>query len=480
MLNLYNTLSRELEPVAPEDHDTLRFYCCGPTVYGPAHIGNFRTFLVQDLFRRVIELGGTKTKHVRNITDVDDKTIRQSIAEGQSLTAFTQGWTDKFHADSRALNMLTPHVEPSAIGHIQEQIDLIQTLINRGRAYATEDGSVYFKISAFPDYGKLSRLDQREILDGASGRADSDEYEKESVSDFALWKGRKEEDGPNYWTSPWGEGRPGWHLECSAMCMKHLGASFDVHSGGIDLCFPHHENEIAQSEGATDQQFARHWFHVIHLLVDGKKMSKSLGNMYTLSQLEEKGYSPEAVRFAILAGHYRQPLNFNFNGLNSAQKSLDRISKVINDLAAVAELSQLASYDSSKARGSDELGPFEGSWKALENDLNTSAAVGQLFSQLRPIEKALKARSLTKAEATQLLDQLGFIANAFGWSFQIRVEETQPVSEAPESVTALAQARWEAKQSKDFATADALRQQITEAGWIVLDSKEGFSLSPQK
>ena len=478
MLNLYNTLTREQEPVVPQDEKTLRFYCCGPTVYGPAHIGNFRTFLVQDLFRRVVELGGVATKHVRNLTDVDDKTIRTSIAEGRTLKEFTDAWTAKFHADTAALNMLEPAVEPSAVAHIQEQIDMIEILMERGNAYKTDDGSVYFKISSFPEYGRLSRLDKREIVDGASGRADNDEYDKESVTDFALWKGRKPEDGENYWPSPWGEGRPGWHLECSAMSMKHLGNSFDLHSGGIDLCFPHHENEIAQSEAATGERFVRHWFHVIHLLVDGRKMSKSLGNLYTLSDLVEKGYTPETVRFAILSGHYRQPLNFNFNGLNSAQKSLERIEKLANDLAHLAEIEAMPSYAAMVARGPQDLGPFAGCWTALENDLNTSAATGQMFSALRPIEKAIKGKTLAPAEAAKIFEQLAFIATAFGWKITITPPEVESEIEVPDDIQALAQARWDAKANKDWAQADALRAQLTEAGWTVLDSKDGFTVSP--
>ncbi|MEM7673492.1 MAG: cysteine--tRNA ligase [Verrucomicrobiota bacterium] len=480
MLKLYNTLTRETEPVIPQDQDTFRFYCCGPTVYGPAHIGNFRTFLVQDLFRRVVELGGIKTKHVRNITDVDDKTIRTSIQEGSTLSAFTERWTQRFQSDAAALNMLEPHVEPSAVEHIQEQIDLTKILVKRGYAYPAEDGSVYFNISAFSKYGRLSRLDKREILEGASGRADSDEYEKESVSDFALWKGRKPEDGDNYWSSPWGDGRPGWHLECSAMAMKHLGNSFDLHSGGIDLCFPHHENEIAQSEAATGEVFARHWLHVIHLLVDGKKMSKSLGNLYTLSDLEMKGYDPREIRYAILTGHYRQPINFNFNGLNSAQKSLERIEKLITDLAHLANIKSLNTYEGYRTRGPSNLGPFQGCWDALENDLNTSAATGQLFSALRPIEKSIKAKSLDHETASELLEQIGFIVVAFGWQIKIEPPEETPEIIIPEAISALAQERWEAKASRDFAKADALRAELTEVGWTVLDTKDGFTLTPAK
>ena len=270
-LSLHDTLTRECQEVFPSDGEVFRFYCCGPTVYGPAHIGNFRTFLVQDLLRRVVELSGLKTRHVRNVTDVDDKTIRESQAAGVALPAFAAGWTARFHEDADALNMLQPHVEPGAVDHIPEQIVLIENLLARGNAYHSEDGSVYFKVSSFAPYGRLSRLDKRELKAGAAESAnDADEYDKDNVSDFVLWKTRKPADGENFWESPWGEGRPGWHLECSAMGMKYLGESFDLHAGGVDLCFPHHENEIAQSRCAHGTPvMAKTWMHNGFLQVEG-------------------------------------------------------------------------------------------------------------------------------------------------------------------------------------------------------------------
>ena len=280
------------------DGKSIRFYGCGPTVYGPAHIGNFRTFVMQDVFRRVLETSGQKTHHVRNLTDVDDKTIRQSQEEGVGLQEFTARWTDRFQEDCKALNLLPPHIEPSAVGHIPEQIELIQRLIDGEKAYQAKDGSVYFKIESFEDYGRFSRLaDRRSTSD--TNRETSDEYDRDSAADFALWKARRPEDGENYWPSPWGEGRPGWHIECSAICMKHLGESFDLHSGGVDLVFPHHENEIAQVEAVTCKTFARHWFHIAHLMVEGQKMSKSLGNLHTLQDLAEKGYKAQEVRYVL-------------------------------------------------------------------------------------------------------------------------------------------------------------------------------------
>ncbi|NJK92641.1 MAG: cysteine--tRNA ligase, partial [Blastochloris sp.] len=282
-LHLYDTMEREIRPVLPADGRVVGFYCCGPTVYGPAHIGNFRTFVLQDVARRVMELGGTRVRHVRNITDVDDKTIRQSQAEGKSLHDFTRLWLDQFHLDAQALNLLPPHVEPSAVAHIPQQVGLIQRLLEKNHAYPTSDGSVYFRVDSFPNYGRLSRLQEREITTQTTAPVDADEYQRESMADFALWKAHKPEDGSNHWTSPWGPGRPGWHLECSCMSQEYLGETFDLHGGGVDLVFPHHENEIAQSEAASGRTFARHWFHITHLLVDGKKMSKSDGNLYTLA-----------------------------------------------------------------------------------------------------------------------------------------------------------------------------------------------------
>jgi len=305
-MQLYDTLLRSTKPIHAHNNKYFGFYCCGPTVYGAAHIGNFRTFVLQDVFRRCVELNGIRTKHVRNITDVDDKTIRGAVQSGQSLSAFTRVWTERFHTDCAALNCLPPHVEPSAVAHIPQQIAMIESLMAKGHAYAANDGSVYFSIPSFSEYGKLSHLDQRELELGktAKQRNGSDEYAKDSVADFVLWKARKPEDGENFWPSPWGEGRPGWHLECSAMIKQYLGDSFDLHSGGVDLVFPHHENEIAQSRCSCGGDFARHWFHITHLLVDGGKMSKSLGNLYTLEDLQARGHTAMELRYVLVAGYY--------------------------------------------------------------------------------------------------------------------------------------------------------------------------------
>ncbi|MEM0896749.1 MAG: cysteine--tRNA ligase, partial [Verrucomicrobiota bacterium] len=479
-LKLHDTMTRQPQPVSAVDGKALRFYCCGPTVYGPAHIGNFRTFLVQDFFRRVVELGGLKTKHVRNLTDVDDKTIRESQAQGQTLTDFTTHWTERFHADAKALNMLEPHVEPSAVGHIDEQVALTEKLVEKGHAYQSEDGSVYFSISSYEPYGRLSRLDRRELKSGAGETAnDADEYEKDNISDFALWKARKSGDGDNFWPSPWGEGRPGWHLECSAMAMKYLGNSFDLHSGGVDLCFPHHENEIAQSEAATGENFSRLWFHVEHLMVDGAKMSKSLGNLYALSDIEAKGSNAAELRYALLAGHYKSKLNFSLDRLTEARGNLQRIANIAGALADRAGKPGLASYDELQRRahkGSGvEFGPFVGAWAALNDDLNSPKALGEMFSTLKPLEKGVADGSLSQEDAAAALEGLGGIVAAFGWLLP-DPEPAESEIEVPGNIAELAERRWQAKQSKDWSEADRFRDELAEKGWQVKDGKEGYSV----
>ena len=464
-LNLFDTLSRTSRVIAPLDGKTLRFYCCGPTVYGPAHIGNFRTFVAQDVFRRVIEQGGLTTLHVRNLTDVDDKTIRDSQKAGQTLTDFTQHWTTKFHADCAALNLLPPHVEPSAVAHIPHQIRMIEKLIEGGHAYATPDGSVYFKVSSFADYGRLSHLEDRELKLGASSTAsatDSDEYTKDSLADFALWKGKKADDGPNHWPSPWGDGRPGWHLECSAMSLEYLGEDFDVHGGGVDLIFPHHENEIAQSCCATHGKFAHHWFHVTHLLVDGGKMSKSLGNLYTLEQLGERGYTPVEVRYVLISGHYRTPLSFTLHSLDSARQALQKLAKFDKALREVTSLSGVIS--------STTPGPFAGAWETLNDDLNVPGALGDIFG----IINKTKPASLTPEEAKVTLEGFHFLLYALGLQLPSLVEEA--TADVPADIAELAEKRWQAKQSKDWATADVLRKELEAVGWIIKDNKDGYQV----
>jgi cysteinyl-tRNA synthetase len=459
-MRLYDTLSRSLRSLRPLDGRRFRFYCCGPTVYGPAHIGNFRTFVIQDVMRRTLETGGVPTLHVRNITDVDDKTIRDAQTAGLSLQDFTRGWLERFHADCEALGCLPPEIEPSAVEHIPQQIAMIGELLEKGHAYRAEDGSVYFKIDSFSDYGALSHLDQRELSLGkaSAGRANADEYDKDSLADFVLWKARRPEDGDNFWDSPWGPGRPGWHLECSAMIREYLGETFDLHSGGVDLVFPHHENEIAQSRCACGGGFAAHWFHVTHLLVDGGKMSKSLGNMYTLEDLEKRGFTPMEVRYVLIGAHYRKPLNFTLDSLAAARESLARLARGARDLAARADDGMLAEVP---------FGPFQEAWDALNDDLNTPGALGGVFTGLRECAK------LEGAEAAAALAALNRILRALGLKLP---EETEV--EVPADIRELADERWQARQARDWEKSDALRDRLGALGWAVKDARDHYELHP--
>lgn len=463
-MRLYDTLTRSDHELDPIDGSTFRFYCCGPTVYGPAHIGNFRTFVLQDVLRRTLETGGMRTLHVRNITDVDDKTIRDSIAAGKNLKDFTDHWTRRYHEDCEALGILEPHIEPSAVEHIPQQIRMAEILVDRGHAYQSEDGSLYFRISSFPEYGKLAHLDQQELDLGRTQnqRANSDEYSKDSLSDFALWKARRPEDGDNYWPSPWGDGRPGWHLECSAMILEYLGESFDLHSGGVDLIFPHHENEIAQSTCSTDGSFAGHWFHTAHLLVDGGKMSKSLGNLYTLADLIERGFTPMEVRYVLISGHYRKQLNFTLDSLHAAREALQRLAKGARHLAVKSEGDILL----------DEIsfGPFEPAWEALNNDLNTPAAIGCLFTGMKT------AAEVEGMEAAAALAGFNRILRALGISLP---DLDQASVDIPEDVRSIADSRWQARSEKNWAESDRLRDQLDSMGWAVKDGKDDYELSPK-
>lgn len=459
-------MTRETRELQPADGKTFGLYCCGPTVYGPAHIGNFRTFVLNDVLRRVLEVNGMRTKHVRNITDLDDKTIRGSQAAGMTLTDFTDQWTARFHEDCEKLNCLQPDVEPSAVRHIPEQITMIEQLIEKGHAYPSDDGSVYFKISSYAEYGRLARLDQQDLELGKTQnqRADADEYEKDSICDFVLWKGRRPEDGDNYWESPWGEGRPGWHLECSAMSYKYLGESFDLHSGGEDLKFPHHENEIAQSRCACGGEFARHWFHPRFLLVDNAKMSKSLGNLYTLDDLEEKAQATAMeVRYLFISAHYQKQLNFTFDSLHAAREALGKLARGEAELAKAAGQETPPTYK--ELCKLQEHGVFAPALAALNDDLNTAEGLGQLFKGLR----------VAATEGDLLVNWKGFHAILAALGLTLPDQETPA---APPEVVALAEKRQEARAAKDWAASDEARDQIKELGWSVKDGPDGFELIP--
>jgi cysteinyl-tRNA synthetase len=485
-IRLFDSLSRELRELKPSQPDgVFRMYCCGPTIYGPTHIGNFRTFIVQDVLRRLLELefGADKVKHVRNITDVDDRTIAQAKREKRPLAEITKKWTDKFHADCAALNLLTPHVEPTATSHIAEQVAMIDELLAKGLAYVAPDGSVYFKIAAFPSYGALSRLKERELK--ATITAADDDH-KDDASDFALWKAYKpEEDGDVKWPGPRGaaEGRPGWHIECSAMSRKHLGDTIDLHSGGEDLLFPHHENEIAQSEGCSGHLFSHHWFHCKFLLVDDRKMSKSLGNLYTLDDLRAKDFSPMAVRYALLAGHPRKQLNFTSESLNDAEKNIRWMALTRTTLAE----------DIQTLDGVSPSTRFDGVLEALRDDLNLPRAMGALHealdstivggANLVAFDRIMSVLGLT-LDAAQ---KKSAVVHVTGVGAKIEVGQATAHSIAVpkdlrpgDQVLELSEKRWVARQAKDFATADALRKELAAAGWAMLDGKDGYKLEPLK
>ena len=450
------------------DGKTLRFYCCGPTVYGPAHIGNFRTFVMQDVFRRVLELGGVPTTHIRNLTDVDDKTIRDSQKAGVSLAEFTAGWADLFHRDCAALNCLPPHAEPSAVGHIPEQIRMVQTLVEKGHAYVSEDGSVYFRISSFPEYGRLSHLDERELDLGktANTRSNADEYEKDSVADFVLWKSRRPEDGNNFWPSPWGEGRPGWHLECSAMIHKYFGNDFDLHSGGVDLVFPHHENEVAQSRCACGGGFARLWFHITHLLVDGGKMSKSLGNFFTVREISEK-YDLQVLRFFMLSAHYRSPLNFSADLMEAAKNGYERIVTSVDNLKFLLDKAADTEMTGEEKNLLTEAQGFETKFdEAMDDDFNTADALAAIFELVKFVNSNAKAES-SKAFLEALKQEIVTLSDICGLIVDKKAEMLDS------DIEALIEERQAARKAKNFARADEIRDELLAKGIVLEDTREG-------
>ena len=484
-LRLFNTLSGQLDELVPSDGKAFRMYACGPTVYDFGHIGNFRTFLQIDILRRTLKLMGIPVRHVMNITDVDDKIIRNAAAEGISIREYTAPFEKAFLEDLDTLKVQHPEQMARATEHIDKMVELIQKLAEAGAAYQTEEGSWYFRLSSFPEYGKLSKKDLSGMEDGA--RVDLDEYEKDSARDFALWKGAKP--GEMSWDTPIGKGRPGWHIECSAMSMEYLGPSFDLHTGGEDLIFPHHENEIAQSETVTHQTFARHWMHVRFLLVDGRKMSKSEGNFYTLRDLLLKGYKASAIRMALISVPYRHQLNFTFDGLVEATAAVERLRTFAQRLAAgkfdegVNDELQAAA----KKAHADYM-------DALANDLNTADARAPIFELVRAANTAIDKGELrtgdrdaielvlkdfdavfdvlvdTDAEATK---------RALAWAEQAgRMGEVAPELLArqglsDEAIDALVAERTQAKKQRNFARADQIRNELTEKGVVLEDSKDG-------
>ena len=466
-LKLFNTLSRAIQEFTPLDPagKKVGLYCCGPTVYDFAHIGNWRTFVFGDLVRRTLEFKGHAVTHVMNITDVEDKIIKRVRETKTSLREFTGQYEAAFLADLKTLNCRLPHHTPHATEHIPEIIALIGKLLARGIAYRAADGSIYFGIEKYRGcgctYGRLLKLNFDPAEAGrAVHRVKSDEYAKESVADFALWKARVPEDGEVFWPSPFGEGRPGWHIECSAMSMKVLGESFDVHLGGEDLIFPHHEDEIAQSEGATGKPFVKYWLHGAHLLVEGKKMSKSLGNFFTLRDLLAKGFTGREIRYSLLTAHYRETFNFTLEGLQGAKTALARIDE------CVGKLREVAGRDGQQVGPANLVSRFSA---ALDDDLNISAAWGVVFEWVRETNKRIAENSLSSSEAAAALDAWEKVDSVLGIG-------TKSEAEIPAEILALAEARTATKKAKDFKRADAIRDELKAKGWVIEDTPKGPKL----
>jgi cysteinyl-tRNA synthetase len=484
-LRLFNTLSGEIDLVTPGDGDALRLYACGPTVYDYGHIGNFRTFLQVDVLRRFLRLTGMKVRHVMNITDVDDKIIRNAAAAGVTIGKYTAQFERAFFEDLEALRVERPEVMARATEHIPQMVKLIEKLAKSDAAYHAEDGSWYFRLAAFPEYGKLSKKDLSGMEDGA--RVDVDEYEKDSARDFALWKAAKP--GETSWDTAIGRGRPGWHIECSAMAMEYLGESFDLHAGGEDLIFPHHENEIAQSESVTHKQFARHWMHVRFLLVDGRKMSKSEGNFYTLRDLLLKGYKASAIRLALISVPYRHQFNFTFDGLVEATAAIDRLRTFKQRLrsGSLAEGSNAALQAAAEKAQTEYMA-------ALSNDLNTAEARAPIFDLIRAANTAMDQGQLMAGDRDAILAVLASFDAVFDvmedrdaeltrWALEWaetagRVDDVAPELLArqgltDEAIEALVSERTLAKKQRNFARADEIRKELADKGVVIEDSKDG-------
>ncbi|HKH43464.1 MAG TPA: cysteine--tRNA ligase [Thermoanaerobaculia bacterium] len=461
---LFNTMGRQLAPLSPVEPGVVRMYTCGPTVYNEVHIGNLRTFLFEDLLRRSLLYLGYRVVQVMNLTDVDDKTIQGAHRAGVSLAEYTEPFIQSFQRDLDLLRLQRPEHFPRATEHIPEIIDLILRLIERGYAYES-DGSVFFSIARDADYGKLSGFDLAQVRRGE--RVANDEYAKDDVRDFALWKAVKP--GEPAWDSPWGPGRPGWHVECSAMSMKYLGETFDLHCGGVDLIFPHHENEIAQSESATDQPFVRHWVHSEHLIVDGQKMSKSLGNQYTLKDLLDRGTTARAIRYLFLSVHYRQKLNFTFESLEGAAGALRRVDEMRFRLSHAQEAGE------PDARLAESAGRLKTDFAAsLADDLNAAAALAALFVFVKEVNVTIEERRIGAGDRERILaaladvDQVLDVLDPTAWP-----DVAAPAADDTAEIEALIQGRNDARKRRDFAEADRLRDEIAARGIVLEDTPQG-------
>lgn len=456
-LRFRNSLTRTKEDFKPIEPGKVNMYTCGPTVYYYAHIGNFRAYVFEDLLRRYLKYKGYRVTQVMNLTDIDDKTIRDSQKEGVSLKQFTTRYSEAFFEDLDALGIERAEYYPAATEHIDEMVGIIKKLAERGIAYEV-DGNWYFSIEKFPDYGKLAHIDKTGMKAGA--RVSADEYEKDSVSDFALWKAWDEKDGDVYWETELGKGRPGWHIECSAMSTKYLGNHFDIHTGGVDNMFPHHENEIAQTEGATGEKFVNYWLHCEYLIVDGRKMSKSFGNFYTLRDVMDKGYQPRAVRYQLMATHYRQQLNFTFEGVEAATRAITRYNDFVDNLKAYAG-------GQSSGEADDIIGKAQAGFEAsLDDDLNISGALGAVFDFVRDINRLRDEDKLSPEERDNALAAI----EKFDTVLNFRIEREEIDDDA---IKKMIDERTEARKNKDFATADKIRDDLEAMGIVLEDTPQG-------
>ena len=459
---VYNTMSRTKEELAPLDGKHVRMYTCGPTVYNYAHIGNYRAYMFEDLLRRYIKFCGFEVTQVQNLTDVDDKTIRSSIEQGLPLKEYTKTYIDAFFEDLAKLNIEPAEHYPAATDFIPEMITIIETLFEKGYAYQSEDGSVYYSIDKFEAYGKLARLNREGMQSGA--RVSQDEYDKENAADFALWKAYVPEDGDVVWDSPWGRGRPGWHIECSAMSMNLLGESFDIHTGGVDNIFPHHEDEIAQSEAASGKPYSKYWMHCGYLVVDGKKMSKSLGNFYTLREILDMGYTGREVRYELLSSHYRQSLNFAFKSLDANRAALKRLDEfytnILEAVGGEAEAGELPEWAAESRKRFAH---------AMDDDMNISGAMAAIFDTVHAGNKALAEHPLSGSQALAVVGLWKELDAVLG--LLIPREEAIPAE-----ATELLEARAVARTEKNWPESDRIRDALAELGWTVKDTPEGPKL----
>ncbi|MBT4033687.1 MAG: cysteine--tRNA ligase [Candidatus Marinimicrobia bacterium] len=460
-IRFYNTITRQKEAFQPLESGKVKMYTCGPTVYDFAHIGNYRTFIFEDLLRRYLEFRGFDVNQAMNLTDVDDNTIRRSRERDISLTELTDEFKAAFHADLKTLNMQAAQNYPEATNYIPEMITMISDLETKGYTYTTPDGSVFFNIGKYEHYGKLANLNPDEMLSG--GRVADDSYEKEGARDFALWKGYKSEDGDVHWESPWGKGRPGWHIECSVMSTELLGPHFDIHCGGVDNIFPHHENELAQSVCATGADFVNYWLHSEYLLVDNKKMSKSLNNFYTLRDLLDQGYPAEAIRWMLITTHYRQKLNFSVSRLEEAQKAVNRLREFF---------SKLQTYDGlGEEDASDQIHVADDHFtSAMDDDLNISGGLAAIFELVRWGNRSMVEGRLSAAGATGLIDLIRRFDHVLG---VLDMESGLKVEIDAEFVEAKIAARKAARANKDFATSDAIRDELVALGVDLIDTPDG-------